>query len=207
MGSPASEAGRFANEGQTQVRLTRGFWLAKTECTQKAWRAVTGANPSHFQGEELPVEQISWNDCQTFIGKLRPLAGGWRFGLPTEAQREYACRAGTTGAYAGDLDAIGWHLDNSGGTTHPVGTKRSNAWGFQDMNGNVWEWCRDAYDDHLPGGTDPEVRIGASRVFRGGSWFHSGRYCRAAFRRGYTPGDRYYFLGFRLAAVPPGGLK
>jgi formylglycine-generating enzyme required for sulfatase activity len=159
-------------------------------------------NPSHFQGEDLPVEQVSWNDCQAFIGNLRQPQGGWRFSLPTEAQWEYACRAGTTGPYAGDLDAMAWYGVNSGGT-HPVGTKRSNAWGLQDMHGNVWEWCWDAYGDHVPGGSDPKAANGVARVCRGGSWLHSARYCRSAFRHGYTPNDKYYFLGFRLALIPP----
>jgi len=207
MGSPDSEPGRFPNEGQTQVRLSRGFWLAKTKCTQKTWRAVMGTNPSHFQGDDLPVDQVSWNDCQAFIGKLREFGGGWRFALPTEAQWEYACRAGTTGAYAGDLNAMGWYIDNSVHTTHPVGSKLANPWGLQDMHGNVREWCRDAYSDNAPGGADPEVRNGERRVVRGGSWLHAARYSRSAFRYSYTPEDRYYFVGFRLAAVPPPTLE
>jgi formylglycine-generating enzyme required for sulfatase activity len=217
MGSPASEAGRSSNEAQTPVRLSHGFWLAKTECTQLVWRAVMGTSPSHFPGDDLPVEQVSWNDCQAFIGKLRLPAGGWRFALPTEAQWEYACRAGTTGAYAGDLDAMGWysansgpsalrldvHLEKPGGTTHPVGAKLANTWGLQDMHGNVMEWCRDAYADNLPGGTDPQVMNGIERVFRGGSWDHDASYSRSASRRRHVPEERYYFLGFRLAAIPP----
>jgi formylglycine-generating enzyme required for sulfatase activity/serine/threonine protein kinase len=225
MGSPASEPGRSPNEAQTQARLSHGFWLAKTECNQLVWRAVMGTNPSHFQGDDLPVEQVSWSDCQAFIGRLRLPAGGWRFALPTEAQWEYACRAGTTGPYAGDLDAMGWHKDNSGprpypfeltidpkqqarvakagGMTHPVGAKLANAWGLQDMHGNVMEWCRDAYAERLPGGADPQVMNGVERVFRGGSWTHDASYSRSAFRRGHVPEERYYFLGFRLAAVPP----
>jgi len=205
MGSPVSEAGRSNNEEQAQVRLSHGFWLAKTECAQKTWRAVTGTNPSQFQGEDLPVEQVSWNDCQGFIGKLRQPGGGWRFDLPTEAQWEYACRAGTTGPYAGNLDAMGWYSANSGGRTHPVGTKQANAWGLQDMHGNVWEWCRDAYGANLPGGTDPEVKNGAFRVFRGGSWGAPGTYCRSAVRGRNGPGYRSSYLGFRLAAVPSSG--
>ena len=121
--------------------------------------------------------------------------------LPTEAQWEYACRAGTTGAYAGNgkLDDMGWYWDNSGGKTHPVGQKRANAWGIHDMHGNVWEWCQDWYGDY-PGGsvTDPTgPASGDDRVYRGGCWGDGARYCRSAYRAGYDPGDRSGRLGFR----------
>jgi len=204
MGSPASEAGRSNDEGQVPVRLSHGFWLAKTECAQRTWRAVMGANPSRFQGEDLPVEQVSWDGCQAFIGKLRQPGRGWRFDLPTEAQWEYACRAGTTGPYAGNLDAIGWYSANAGRRTHPVGTKQANAWGLYDMHGNVLEWCRDAYGANLPGGADP-VGNGAHPVLRGGAWCKTGARCRSAVREGYSPWLLSDDLGFRLAAVPSSG--
>lgn len=203
MGSPLSDADRFGDEEQWHVLIGRGFWLAKQECTQQKWRTVMGINPSNFKGDTLPVENISWNDCQSFIGKLKPPAGGWRFAFPTEAQWEYACRAGTSGPCAGDLDAMAWYGANSNRTTHPVGAKQANAWGLQDMHGNVWEWCADSYAERLRGGTDPAgPTTGATRVLRGGSWYSSGRLCRSAYRSKLTPEYRDLNVGFRLAAVP-----
>ena len=129
MGSPSSEPGRKDNETQHEVKLTRGFWMLETEVTQAMWKSVMGENPSLFNGAQKPVEYVSWNDCQTFCTKLSSKLSGM-VSLPTEAQWEYACRAGTTGAYAGDLDAMGWYDSNSGEKTHPVGQKKPNAWGF-----------------------------------------------------------------------------
>ncbi len=126
----------------------------------------------------------------------------WEYTLPTEAQWEYACRAGTTGAWAGELDAMAWYAKNSGNTTHPVGQKQPNAWGLYDMHGNVWEWCRDWYADKLPGGavTDPVgAASGAFRVYRGGGWWLPADYCRSAYRNWSSPGDRGNDVGFRLA--------
>jgi formylglycine-generating enzyme required for sulfatase activity len=140
-----------------------------------------------------------------YLNALRILPPGWKLALPTEAQWEYACRAGSSGGpYAGpSLDALGWYIGNSGGKTHPVATKAPNAWGLHDMHGNVWEWCADWYDDTLAGGIDPMGRsLGVSRAFRGGSWFNSAARCRAASRLGYAPAGRCDFLGFRPALVP-----
>ena len=131
MGAPTSEEGLY-NETQHEVTLTKGFWMLETEVTQKQWKAVMGTNPSFFKGDDLPVESVSWNDCQEFCEKTG-------LQLPTEAQWEYACRAGTTDAYAGNLDEMAWYYSNSGNKTHPVGTKKPNAWGLYDMHGNVWE--------------------------------------------------------------------
>lgn len=209
MGSPASETGHSSDEGKTDVRISRGFWLAKTECTQRVWIAVMGTNPSQFKGDDLPVEQVSWHDCKRFIGKLRQPGEGWWFDLPTEAQWEYACRAGTAGSYSGFLDALAWHDSNSGGKTHSVGTKKANGWGLQDMHGNVWEWCSDWYAGYSsPSRTDPTGPInGTYRVFRGGSWFNTGANCRSAFRNRLTPMGLTETIGFRLAAVPTAGAR
>jgi formylglycine-generating enzyme required for sulfatase activity/predicted Ser/Thr protein kinase len=206
MGSPASEADRSDDEDQVQVRITKGYWLAKTECTQAQWRAVMGTEPSYFKGDDLPVEQVSWVDAQAFMEKLNGknvLSPGWQWSLPTEAQWEYACRAGTTTPYTGELEWMAWYSDNSVSTTHPVGTKSANAWGLHDMHGNVYEWCSDWYADKLPGGTDPTgAASGSNRVDRGGSWYCYGQNCRSANRLRYEPGHRSGNLGFRAASVP-----
>ena len=197
----------------TRVRLTRGFWMGKYEVTQAQWQAVMGSNPSRFKncGGNCPVERVSWDDVQEFIGKLNARSGGRRYRLPTEAQWEYAARAGTTtDTYAGDitkprgkdpvLNRIGWYDENSGGRTHPVGRKAANAFGLHDMLGNVREWVGDWKGDY-PGGTvtDPSgPRSGSNRVFRGGGWLFIARICRSAYRNGYSPGYRNDILGFRL---------
>jgi formylglycine-generating enzyme required for sulfatase activity len=208
MGSPESEEGRFDDEGpRHEVQLTRGFWLGETPVTQSLWEAVMGSNPSEFQGAERPVEQVSWEDCQQFLSKANVLQPGLQLRLPTEAEWEYACRAGTTGATwlgsndAGTLNRIAWYEDNSGAETHPVRQKEGNPWGLYDMLGNVWEWCSDWRDDYSAGrAVDPAgAATGPERVYRGGSWFHGARYARAAHRSASDPGARFDDLGFRLA--------
>ena len=206
MGSPESETGHNKDETQHRVTLTKGFWLGKYEVTQAQWESVMGDNPSEFKGDNLPVENVSWNDCQEFIRKVNAEAErqfGGKARLPTEAEWEYACRAGSTGAFAGtgDLDSMGWYWDNSGHQTHPVGQKRPNAWGFYDMHGNVYEWCNDWYGAY-PGGsvTDPAgAASGDRRVLRGGGWNFNARDCRSAHRIWNFPGLRFRNLGFRLA--------
>ncbi|TAE92057.1 MAG: formylglycine-generating enzyme family protein [Verrucomicrobia bacterium] len=204
MGSPESEGGRSFDEKQFKVTLTKGFWMAKTEVTQAQWQAVMGSNPSEFQGENLPVEHVSWNDAQEFLQKLNALIGsedGGKMVLPTESQWEYACRAGEAGPFSGGtIDEVAWHSDNSGSNTHPVGTKKSNEWGLYDMHGNVWEWCQDWYDDQLAGGVDPRgPTSGATRVIRGGSWSYFAFFCRAADRNYDPPSYADNGLGFRVA--------
>jgi formylglycine-generating enzyme required for sulfatase activity len=202
----------FDNERPaTWVTLTQPFWLGRTAVTQGQYEAVMGSNPSDFTaaGKDAPVENVSWDDAMAFCQKLTDrekaagrLPTGYAYTLPTEAQREYACRAGTTGDYAGDLDAMAWYNANSGNTTHPVGTKQPNGWGMSDMEGNVWEWCRDWYADKLRGGevTNPMgPPSGSSRVIRGGGWRGVAADCRSAFRSGYESGRRGGSLGFRLA--------
>ena len=213
MGSPDSEEGRYNDESpQTRVSLTKGYWLGKTEVTQGQYEALMGSNPSNFKnaGRDAPVEQVSWEDAMQFCRKLTErerqagrLPEGYEYTLPTEAQWEYAGRAGTTSPFAGsaNLDSMGWYTSNSGNTTHPVAQKQANAWGLYDMHGNVWEWCRD-WSGGYPGGsvTDPMgPSSGSGRVGRGGCWDDDAGGCRSASRVGYVPGGRYYFLGFRLA--------
>ena len=207
MGSPSVEVGRSSDENQVSVILSKAFWMAKTELTQAQWRAVMGSDPSHLKGNDLPVENVSWDDAQEFIKKVNDsgvIPEGWKVALPTEAQWEYACRAGETGAYSGGtIDQVAWYDDNSGSKTHAVGTKKSNAWGLHDMHGNVWEWCADSYGDELVGGSDPSgPSSGVTRVDRGGSWNRDAAGCRAAFRVRGTPDYRFSHLGFRPALVP-----
>ena len=197
MGSPESEEGRRDDETQHTVTFTKGFWIMETEVTQKQWNAVMGKSPSRFLNEDLPVECVSWIDSQKFCKKCAEL--GFSIQLPTESQWEYACRAGSTGTYAGDLDAMAWYLANSDRKPHPVGTKKPNAWGIYDMHGNVREWCADWYGDYPSGSvTDPPVPAnGSRRILRGGGFGGRPGDCRAADRWGYDPGIRYYCLGFR----------
>jgi len=209
MGSPESEARRGSDEGQHRVRLTKGFWLQMTEVTQGQWRAVMGDNPSHFQnGKNYPVESVSWNDVQAFLEKLNTMDPGKNYRLPTEAEWEYACRAGTTGEQYGELDDIAWYWENSGEQTHPVAKMQSNAWGMYDMLGNVWEWCADVYGGY------PSVNVmdprgpasGERRVLRGGAWsdylfgyYYFGSFTRSANRGWDYPDRRHVNYGFRCA--------
>jgi formylglycine-generating enzyme required for sulfatase activity len=209
MGSPTSERGRSSDEVQHEVVLTRGFFLAETECTQGQWESVMGGNPSFFKGTERPVEQVSWYEaveyCRKLTAKQRAegiLADGWEWRLPTEAEWEYAARAGTTGARYGKLDTIAWRDGNSGDEPHPVKQKTANAWGLYDMIGNVWEWCSDWYGGYPTGSvTDPTgPSSGSFRVLRGGSWVDAAWGARSAFRF-RDPGGRLnnFALGFRPA--------
>lgn len=213
MGSPPDEPLRHKAEGpQRRVTLTKGYWLGKTEVTQGQYEAVTGTNPSTFQavGRDAPVERVSWLQAMSFCRALTErerkagrLPRGYHFTLPTEAQWEYACRAGTTDHYAGEPNAMTWWQGNSGETTHPVGLKQPNAWGFHDMSGNVLEWCLDWYGDYARGPqTDPTgPERGYYRIARGGSWRTDLRLGRSAARSGGSPGRLDYTLGFRLALV------
>jgi formylglycine-generating enzyme required for sulfatase activity len=223
MGSPPGEAGRSEDEGpQTDVTISRGFWLGIFSVTQEQWSELAEhapgikAEPSFFRGTNLPVEQVSWDDCQAWLRELNAIeeaAGrvpaGCQYRLPTEAEWEFACRAGTsTRFHFGDGDAPladhAWHSTNSGGQTHPAGAKKPNAWGFFDMHGNVWEWCQDRYGPLSRGAvSDPSgPPLGLNRVFRGGSWGVQAARCRSAYRVWNAPGYRDYTVGFRLALGP-----
>jgi formylglycine-generating enzyme required for sulfatase activity len=207
-----------------QVTINYSFYMGKYEITQAQWQQVMGNNPSNFKGGNLPVERVSWNDAIAFIARLNGQNDGFRYKLPTEAEWEYACRAGTTGDYAGDLDAMAWYFANSGNTrlsgkgfydklkpnnnrTHPVGTKLPNAFGLFDMHGNVWEWCQDWYhDSYNAAPSDGSAWLSGGeqmfRVLRGGSWDYSADSARSACRFANTPIDRNEGYGFRVVAVP-----
>jgi formylglycine-generating enzyme required for sulfatase activity len=228
---------------QVDVTLSRGFWLGKCEVTQGEYRQVMNDSPSSFprtggmhatrEGrdaalaagvdvDKLPVDNVSWNSavefCRRFTEQERKagrLPPGWEYRLPTEAQWEYACRAGTQTAYcfgddASRLGDFAWYTDNAatpkalGSRTHEVGQKLPNAWGLRDMHGNVWEWCGDSWRDALVGGTDPAVvnELASNRVLRGGSWGYPAEDCRSAPRVRSVPAGENYYAGFRVAAVP-----
>jgi len=199
-GSPASDGEAFSDERpQHQVTISKPFYLGRYEVTQAQWNKVTGINPSRLKGDKRPVEDVSWNYAQSFVTKI-----GLR--LPTEAEWEYACRAGITEPRYGDLGAIAWHEGNSEEQTHDVGGKQANPWGFHDMIGNVWEWCEDGYEEnayerYVVGATDPFVVVGSSRVVRGGSWDDETGSCRSADRSRVDPTNRFS-CGFRVARAP-----
>jgi len=201
----------FMGEQETlhQVTLTKDFYLARYPITQALWQTIMGNNPSHFKGENHPVDQVSWEDVQEFIANLNERTGENLYRLPTEAEWEYACRSGSSGTYSfGDdeklLGEYAWFNNNSEQKTHPVGGKKPNAWGLYDMHGNVWEWCQDWHGDYPQDSvTDPVgLSSGSRRVFRGGSWFYGAGYCRSAIRFRCAPSYGYIILGFRLAASP-----
>ena len=187
-----------------RVTLTNNYYIGKYEVTQALWQAVMGSNPSHFKGDDLPVEQVSWNDCQDFISKLNAMTGK-RFRLPSEAEWEYAARGGKKSRgyqYSGSntLGDVAWYEGNSGSKTHAVGTKQPNELGIYDMTGNVYEWCQDWYGSYSSSPqTNPIGAVsGSSRVDRGGSWFFTAKHCRSSYRFNLTPGYRLNFLGLRL---------
>jgi formylglycine-generating enzyme required for sulfatase activity/tRNA A-37 threonylcarbamoyl transferase component Bud32 len=209
-----SEDGEANEKPVHEVRITKPFYLGVTEVTNAQWEAVMGVEtPSKWTEADRPVETVSWNDavefCKKLSGRPEERALGRVYRLPTEAEWEYACRAGTTTKWAsgddeGTLGEFAWLDTNSSGQTHNVGGKRPNAWGLYDMHGNVWEWCSDWYGTYAAGAVaDPTGPAGGSyRVFRGGSWSHPARYCRSASRHWSVPSSRSSYLGFRLALSP-----
>ncbi|MBK8193516.1 MAG: SUMF1/EgtB/PvdO family nonheme iron enzyme [Lewinellaceae bacterium] len=208
MGSPKNEEGRYDAETQHPVTLS-DFLIGKYPVTQQLWKEIMGNNPPHFKGDDLPVEQVSWDDVQEFLKKLNARYPGHHFRLPTEAEWEYAARGGNLSKgfiYAGSnkLDEVAWYSGNSGSKTHPVGQKKANELGLFDMSGNVWEWCADWYGDYpsQPQADPTGPESGAHRVSRGGSWSDVPLHCRVACRLYWLPGARYGHLGFRLAASP-----
>jgi formylglycine-generating enzyme required for sulfatase activity len=233
MGSPPDEPERRSDEGQVEVTLTKGFWMGKFEVTQGRWQRVMGEFPHQHpagEGDDFPVVEVNYGEAEAFCRKLTELARqtgdlpeGWEFRLPTEAQWEYACRAGTTTATSFG-DQLSNKQANFQGRPYngaekgpalnratPVGSYPANPWGLHDMHGNVCEWCRDWYHSKLPGGDDPDLssvkgtrnRDGTfSRVRRGGAWCDDGWPNRSAFRQRFEPERRSNHIGFRVAAVP-----
>jgi formylglycine-generating enzyme required for sulfatase activity len=202
MGSEPDERGRQEEEVQHVVKITRSFWMSITEVTQTQWTAVMGFNRSNHQGSDLPVEKVSWGSVTEFCKKLS-LKEGKLYQLPTEAEWEYACRAGSTGAFGGtgQLNDMGWYEDNSGGATHPVAGKKPNAWGLFDMHGNVAEWCGDYYVLEYADGeaVDPTgPKEGRARVVRGGSYSYFAASCRCAARSSLPESYQVPHVGFRV---------
>jgi formylglycine-generating enzyme required for sulfatase activity len=213
MGSPADAPGSERNEPQFEVSLTQGYWLQQTELTQAQYELLMGTNPAHFRGEANPVESVTFAEAKEFCRRLSELPpeknSGNLYRLPTEAEWEYACRAGsTTGFSFGDDEALmedyGWFNRNSSRTTHPVGLKKPNDWGLHDLHGNVGEWCGDYYGEYPAGPvTDPGgPESGGQIAVRGGGWFFVPQNARSAHRDAYPATARYAGLGFRLVAQP-----
>ena len=205
MGATSEQTDFADNDEYPAHQVTLGSYaIGKTEVTQALWKAVMGNNPSSFQGDNLPVECVSWNDCQAFIQKLNQLTGK-NFRLPTEAEWEFAARGGNKSQgckYAGSNSSaeVAWYEYNSSSKTHPVATRQPNELGIYDMSGNVWEWCQDWYGDYSSlSQTNPQgPSTGSYRVRRGGSWRNDARYCRVSDRFINDPDYRTYHLGFRL---------
>jgi formylglycine-generating enzyme required for sulfatase activity len=224
MGSPEDEPERFADrELQHEVSLSRGFWLGDTTCTQALWEAVMGDNPSRFQGPDRPVETVSWEESRAFIQKMNSELPGLALRLPSEAEWEYACRAGSTSAfwfggnitpeqvnYDGNYPYVRGNKGQFRKETVAVKSLPCNGWGLYEMHGNVWEWCQDWYGAYAAGAVEDPAGSsgGGARVLRGGGWFDFARLTRSAYRGRSGPGDRYDFTGFRLArgqSGSPGG--
>ena len=205
MGATSEQKNPDDDEKPTHQVTLSSYYIGESEMTQALWTAVMGNNPSRFKGDNLPVEQVLWEDCQTFIGKLNGLTGK-SFRLPTEAEWEYAARGGNRSnhtQYSGGsmIDDVAWYEGNSGNKTHSVKTKKPNELGLYDMSGNVLEWCQDWYGSY---GSNAQTNptgpgSGSDRVSRGGSWNRSERRCRSSYRNYNSPGSRYDRLGFRLA--------
>lgn len=215
MGATSEQGSDAGSDAKPTHRVTLStYYMGETEVTQALWQAVMGSNPSHFsRGGNYPVEEVSWDDCKTFISKLNSLLssqlGGKLFALPTEAQWEYAARGGNKSQgykYSGsnNLFAVAWYDSNSGSSTHPVKTKQANELGLYDMSGNVWEWCQDGYGSYSSRSqTNPTGNnSGSGRVLRGGSWNSFARVCRVSVRSGNAPSRRSLNLGLRLCLIP-----
>jgi len=216
MGSPPGESGRDDDEGpRHEVTISRGFWMGETPVTQQQWMAIMDQNPSDFKGDQRPVDRVNWHQSLEFAQKLNAKIPSLSATLPTEAQWEYACRAGTSGAFHIDgskcttptgrdpvLATLGWFDVNSGGKTQPVRQKTPNAWGLYDMHGNVWEWCFDGkrtYTNNAERDVLGPTKEGANHVGRGGSWVDSALHCRAAYRGDDHPGSGWNTRGLRLS--------
>jgi formylglycine-generating enzyme required for sulfatase activity len=207
MGYDSLDVGFKSDESPIHRVTISSFYIMTTEVTQLQWKKVMGNNPSYFKGDSLPVENISWDDAQEFLTKLNQLDPTKVYRLPSEAEWEYACRAGTSSHYysgndKSDLDRVGWYLKNSDGKTHTVASKEPNSWGLYDMHGNVWEWCEDWHHDNYRGAPDDGsawiLPIGAYRVARGGSWSYTSSDARSVDRHGFTPSFKSPSIGFRI---------
>ena len=205
-----SEQGSDADSDEYPVHSVTlsGYYIGKCEVTQELWEAVMGSNPSHFKGAQKPVESVSWYDCQEFVSRLNRLTGR-TFRLPTEAEWEYAARGGNKSLHykysgSGNIGKVAWYTENSGNSTHAVGTKTANELGIYDMSGNVWEWCSDWYGSYSAGAqTNPQgPSSGSRRVLRGGSWYRSARNCRVSDRGSIDPSFSSIHYGLRLVLVP-----
>ena len=223
MGSPIEEDGAEDDEEEHQVTISKSYYLGAFEVTQGQYEQVMGENPSYFQKRVIkkrdssmyPVEKVSWEDAVKFCDRLSALPeerkAGRVYRLPTEAEWEYACRAGSKAAFTfgnnpSGLGAYAWFNENSEGQTHPVGEKKANAWGLYDMHGNVWEWCSDWYGSYSKSAVvDPDgPNAATNRVLRGGSWYDGAALCRSAFRYRINPGFRNKDFGFRVALSSSG---
>ncbi|MCM1042148.1 MAG: formylglycine-generating enzyme family protein [Bacteroides sp.] len=212
MGATAEQVGDAEEDEFPVHKVTLSpYYIGKYEVTQAQWKAVMGNenNPSEFEGENRPVENVSWSEAQHFCEELSALTGR-TYRLPTEAEWEYAARGGKKSKgykYSGspDIEEVAWYIGNSGSATHVVGMKKPNELGIYDMSGNVWEWCLDRYGSYDEDAVENPTgsASGSARVFRGGSWYNYAKYCRVAYRRCYNPGFRGdYRLGFRVVLVP-----
>lgn len=208
MGSPFEEKDKFPNECPAhKVTIEKSFYMGKSSVTQKQWKKITGKNPSHFKGEDRPVEMVSWTEVQKFVKKLNEKEHTDKYRLPSEAEWEYACRAGTQTRYPfgndeSKLDEYAWYAENSGGQTHTISRKKPNSWGLYDMHGNVWEWVQDNWHENYKGSPSNdnawEDKEDSHRVSRGGSWYCDASLCRSASRFRRDPENHISNLGFRL---------
>jgi sulfatase modifying factor 1 len=201
-GSPVGETGHQAGESERSVTLSAPFWLAATETTQELWQQVMGANPSRHRGERMPVDSVSFDQVQEFLLRLNARSPALAMRLPSEAEWEYACRAGSQAPFSGGSDParVAWTEATSGGGPHPVGQLQANAWGLYDLHGNLMEWCQDFFAPYDGGPvSDPLGWSGVQRVVRGGAWSTPAADARAAARHRYLPPTRMFFIGFRLA--------
>lgn len=205
MGATSEQGSEAESDEKPTHNVTlSSYYICKYEVTQALWRAVMGSNPSYFKGDNLPVECVSWNDCQTFINRLNSYTGR-NFRLPTEAEWEFAARGGNYSRhykYSGSnyIGDVAWYTDNSGSRTHPVGTKQANELGLYDMSGNVYEWCSDWYGSYSSySQSNPTgAASGSHRVSRGGCWYNNARNCRSSYRSYCSPGSGNNDLGLRL---------
>jgi formylglycine-generating enzyme required for sulfatase activity len=213
MGSPEFELGRNNDETQHEVTITKGFYMQTALVTQRQWKALMGSNPSRFSEEsyDRPVDNVSWYDCQQFIKRLNSMKED-TYRLPTEAEWEYACRAGSSDqctegeiielfcGHDHNLDVVGWYCGNSNRMPHPVAQKNPNSWELYDVHGNLMEWCQDWYGEYdaIPQKDTTGPVTGPGRVIRGGSWFSCAKNCRSASRFHWSPNSKSDFIGFRL---------